>query len=181
MNIYRLIRDTDISGVSGTGHIADAVEFESGKVVVSSRVSPYSLSIHNNLEAAIQVHGHNGATRFEADKTLLEFARKALPMVEDYFTPTYGVFQGGDPRNFTPDPECSTEAERQRHQEACTKWQWEAGELKSPPPWESDCLHVSHPTKAPLILTRSQFGLGINYDSKGRELCEKVKKILEGC
>jgi hypothetical protein len=31
----------------------------------------------------------------------------------------YGVFLGGDPRKFSPDPECSTEEERGRHRKAC--------------------------------------------------------------
>lgn len=31
----------------------------------------------------------------------------------------YGFFPGGDPNDFHPDPECSTEEERARHKEAC--------------------------------------------------------------
>lgn len=31
----------------------------------------------------------------------------------------YGSFDGGDPRRFTPDPECSTEAERAAWREDC--------------------------------------------------------------
>lgn len=34
---------------------------------------------------------------------------------------SYGVFLGGDPRKFTPDPECSTEEDRERHRLACEK------------------------------------------------------------
>ena len=34
----------------------------------------------------------------------------------------YGFFPGGDPNDFTPDPECSTEEERARHKEACAAW-----------------------------------------------------------
>lgn len=34
----------------------------------------------------------------------------------------YGAFPGGDPREFTPDPECSTEAEREAHRRACAIW-----------------------------------------------------------
>lgn len=33
----------------------------------------------------------------------------------------YGAFPGGDPRDFTPDPECSTEAEREAHRRACAR------------------------------------------------------------
>lgn len=34
----------------------------------------------------------------------------------------YGYFPGGDPNDFTPDPECSTEEERARHRAACEAW-----------------------------------------------------------
>ena len=34
-------------------------------------------------------------------------------------SPIYGFFTGGDPRDFTPDPECSTEEERATHKAAC--------------------------------------------------------------
>lgn len=34
----------------------------------------------------------------------------------------YGSFPGGDPRDFTPDPESSTEQERRQHAEHCAAW-----------------------------------------------------------
>jgi hypothetical protein len=34
----------------------------------------------------------------------------------------YGSFLGGDPRDFEPDPECSTDAERARHAADCAAW-----------------------------------------------------------
>ena len=34
----------------------------------------------------------------------------------------YGHFIGGDPRDFTPDPECSTPEERAAHKAACEAW-----------------------------------------------------------
>ncbi len=34
----------------------------------------------------------------------------------------YGAFPGGDPRNFEPDEDCSTEEERKAHKEACDAW-----------------------------------------------------------
>lgn len=36
---------------------------------------------------------------------------------------SYGHFPGGDPRLFRPDPECSTEREREAHREACAAWE----------------------------------------------------------
>jgi hypothetical protein len=37
MKLYALVRDQDTGGVSGTGHIAWAVEFPSGMVAVTCR------------------------------------------------------------------------------------------------------------------------------------------------
>lgn len=36
---------------------------------------------------------------------------------------TYGSFPGGDPRDFEPDPECSTEAEQNLHAADCDRWE----------------------------------------------------------
>lgn len=35
---------------------------------------------------------------------------------------SYGYFAGGDPRDFRPDPECSTDEERAAHKAACEAW-----------------------------------------------------------
>ena len=64
MQAYIVIRETDVSGVSGVGEVAQAIQFDSGQVVVGWLVPPHSLSIHDSLEAAVAVHGHNGATKF---------------------------------------------------------------------------------------------------------------------
>lgn len=34
----------------------------------------------------------------------------------------YGFFPGGDPRDFTPDPDCCTKEEIERWREACAAW-----------------------------------------------------------
>jgi len=64
MRQFHLLREEDVSGVSGTGIVAEGVEFESGKVVISWLVPPFSMSIHNSMEAARNVHGHEGKTKF---------------------------------------------------------------------------------------------------------------------
>jgi hypothetical protein len=58
-------REEDVSGVSGTGVVAEVVEFASGKVVVS--FLPHTAGIPNvivydSLEDAIAIHGHGGRT-----------------------------------------------------------------------------------------------------------------------
>lgn len=111
---------------------------------------------------------------------LLDFAREALPEIQDMANPIYGTFHGGDPRNFTPDPECSTEQERRRHEAACELWtKWEAGELTEVPESNPDCSTVRDDDgKIVLILTKSQFGLGTNCDAKMQELCYHVQIAL---
>ncbi len=62
----------------------------------------------------------------------------------------YGAFHGGDPREFSPDPECSAEKERALHKEHCAAW--DRGETTEVPVsgWIDENTHVS----------RSAYGLG---------------------
>lgn len=52
-----------MSGVSGIGIVAVGVELPSGKCVVEWMKWPYSLSIHDNMDAVKAVHGHGGKTK----------------------------------------------------------------------------------------------------------------------
>jgi hypothetical protein len=62
---FELHRDVDASGVSGTGIVAEGVEF-SDECVVLRWLSewPTSVVFHDKgMEAVEQIHGHNGSTR----------------------------------------------------------------------------------------------------------------------
>ncbi|HYZ83553.1 MAG TPA: hypothetical protein VE621_04100 [Bryobacteraceae bacterium] len=70
MRLYRLCRNEDISGTSGTGHIADVAEFDDGTVVVhwmrernAAHVS--STTVFQSLEDLLKIHGHQGRTTVE--------------------------------------------------------------------------------------------------------------------
>ena len=74
----------------------------------------------------------------------------------------YGMFPGGDPRKFTPDPECATEAEIAA--------------------WREDCVRAAvgeeMPDRAPthtcLMGHATSYGLGsyeIEYDCEGDPEC----------
>jgi hypothetical protein len=68
LRLFDLVRHEDVSGVSGTGHVAEVVEFESGKVVVSFLPHTAGVSnviVYDSLEDVIKVHGHGGATILE--------------------------------------------------------------------------------------------------------------------
>lgn len=62
---FVLVRDTDATGVSGTGVVAEGVEFTSGIVALRWLSEfPTSVVFHDRgMESVRAVHGHNGATR----------------------------------------------------------------------------------------------------------------------
>ena len=62
MRRFELHRDQDITGVSGTGVVADGVAFDDGVVVLRWRGEwPTSIVWHERaVESVEHVHGHNG-------------------------------------------------------------------------------------------------------------------------
>lgn len=60
---FRLERDVDVTGASGTGHVADGVLWPDGTVTVRWRGERNSTVNWDRLEDAEAVHGHGGATR----------------------------------------------------------------------------------------------------------------------
>jgi len=65
MRRFLLVRDEDISGMSGTGHVAQGVEFWDGACVIRWMTEVRSTGIYNNVEEVEYVHGHEGRTRIE--------------------------------------------------------------------------------------------------------------------
>ncbi len=64
---FHLQRDADITGASGTGHVADGVVWPDGTVTIRWRGERASTVNWNNLDDAETVHGHGGATRIVFD------------------------------------------------------------------------------------------------------------------
>lgn len=60
---FVLYRDSDPTGVSGTGTVADGCEFPDGTVVIRWRGETPSTVIWPSITAAVRVHGHGGSTR----------------------------------------------------------------------------------------------------------------------
>ncbi len=65
MKRFRVIRDMDVSGVSGTGYVAEGVLFRTGQCAVCWRSDHSSVNIYKSLDDVIFVHGHGGATKVE--------------------------------------------------------------------------------------------------------------------
>lgn len=64
---FTLHRDTDVSGVSGTGVVVEGCRFSDGSVVMRWLSSDSSTVIWSDLDKALRVHGHDGATRLVWD------------------------------------------------------------------------------------------------------------------
>lgn len=79
---FRLERTTDVTGASGTGHVADGVVWPDGAVTVRWRGEHKSTVNWDRLEDAEAVHGHGGATRIvweaDDDATLPDEVREAI-------------------------------------------------------------------------------------------------------
>ena len=68
---FKLLRKEDISGVSGTGEVAEGVIFHDGQVALSWFGKMHSLEIHPSIDQVIAIHGHHGASviRFDSSRT----------------------------------------------------------------------------------------------------------------
>lgn len=60
---FVLIRLRDVTGVSGTGRVADGVQWPDGAAVLRWHGRTPSTSLWESVEAIEAVHGHEGATR----------------------------------------------------------------------------------------------------------------------
>lgn len=63
MKLFRLLRKRDISGVSGTGVVAEGVVFSSGRVAMTWVVGEHpTVELLDSVDAVEAIHGHHGAT-----------------------------------------------------------------------------------------------------------------------
>jgi hypothetical protein len=62
MNKFILVRKEDVSGVSGTGIVAEGVQFTNGKCVLAWLTKFQSVAIYDNIEDVVSIHGHDGRT-----------------------------------------------------------------------------------------------------------------------
>jgi hypothetical protein len=62
---FVLVRDEDVTGVSGTGVVAEGIVFTSGLVVIHWLREPFSMGLYQSLEDVIFIHGHGGRTKMQ--------------------------------------------------------------------------------------------------------------------
>lgn len=64
MRRFKLVRHHDVSGVSGTGVVAEGIEFTDGSVAIRWHGPHPSTAAWPSIDDAIAVHGHSGSTEF---------------------------------------------------------------------------------------------------------------------
>jgi hypothetical protein len=62
---FRLIRHHDVSGVSGTGPVAEGVQFTDGAVALRWYGDYPTTTVWDAIDSVIAIHGHQGATEVE--------------------------------------------------------------------------------------------------------------------
>lgn len=71
MRVFELYRDVDVSGISGTGKVAEGVEFSDGRVVLHWCAGEHvSTVVWNSIADVEAIHGHGGRTRIEWGMTM---------------------------------------------------------------------------------------------------------------
>jgi hypothetical protein len=63
---FELHRDEDVTGVSGTGTVAEGVQFVESDIVVLRWNTPWPTSVvwhERGIESVVKIHGHDGKTR----------------------------------------------------------------------------------------------------------------------
>ena len=65
MRLFYLRRDEDLSGVSGTGIVAEGVQFTDGTCAMRWLTTTASTAVYGSIKDLIWIHGHSGATHVE--------------------------------------------------------------------------------------------------------------------
>jgi hypothetical protein len=64
MRTFHLQRDEDVTGISGTGRVAEGTQFSNGKVAIAWQAGEHqSVVVWDDIASVVAIHGHGGATR----------------------------------------------------------------------------------------------------------------------
>ena len=83
MRVFQMIRDTDVTGLSGTGVVAEVIEFSDGSVAMRWLQDGVSESnrdrgvrattvMHESLASVQALHGHNGMSHLRPMRVVEE-------------------------------------------------------------------------------------------------------------
>lgn len=60
---FHLVRDEDETGISGTGIVAEGIQFSDGRCVLRWTTTTSSTGYYDTILHVEHLHGHNGKTR----------------------------------------------------------------------------------------------------------------------
>ena len=63
MRRFQLVRGEDVHGVSGTGVVAEGVQYASGFCAITWKSEYASVTVFHSIDVVEKVHGHEGRTR----------------------------------------------------------------------------------------------------------------------
>jgi hypothetical protein len=63
MRTFILYRVTDVSGISGTGVVAEGVQFSDGVCCCRWLTATSTTTMYQNISDVESIHGHDGATK----------------------------------------------------------------------------------------------------------------------
>lgn len=69
MRRFHLERTEDATGISGTGRVAEGVEFSNGWCAMTWLTEHTSVAFYPSIRAVRAIHGHRGRTRIVFDDT----------------------------------------------------------------------------------------------------------------
>jgi len=75
---FYLQRNEDVSGISGTGRIANGIQFPDGVCCLRWTGKTPTTVIYNNITELEQLHGHDGKTRVVWLDTNISIMKKKL-------------------------------------------------------------------------------------------------------
>jgi len=65
MRRFKLVREKDISCVSGLGYVAEGCQFKTGNCVLVWKSNHSSVNIYSSISDIVEIHGHGGCTKVE--------------------------------------------------------------------------------------------------------------------
>jgi hypothetical protein len=60
---FVMVRERDLTGVSGTGIVAEGAMFSNGLSIIRWVREPHAVGMYQSVSDLIAVHGHGGATQ----------------------------------------------------------------------------------------------------------------------
>lgn len=117
---FQLHRDVDVSGVSGTGIVADGVRFPDGSCALRWRTQTTSTAVYSSVDDVRVIHCHGAATRLvwqhefgSALALRCPFVRGQMDCIQDYCeNAPFGSVGGVGARQNMAAPHYIPEAER---------------------------------------------------------------------